>query len=224
MIFTQKKDMATFIIAIQKVWQFRSLILLGLLIALGSYARHLHNGRSQLGNQLEETVQLLDGAKQEVRKYETDNRQLIWKAQTLEVDKNTLEDIADTKQYEWLKKYEKLKRDYRNLQSALELQMEVKKVIDTVIHDTTIILMHDTAYEEKQFSKISYSDEWANIEFVFDSTGAVTGTITEDIPLEVVVYWDRKWFLGKKTYFVEAHSPNPNANINTLDNIQVRRK
>lgn len=52
-----------------------------------------------------------------------------------------------------------------------------------------------------------------------DSSGSkfIQLTSIDSIPLNIVVYWHRKWFLGKKSYKVEATTPNKSALIKELN-------
>ena len=41
------------------------------------------------------------------------------------------------------------------------------------------------------------------------------------VPVEITPYWKRKWLLGKKKYFVDGHSSNPNVHITGLTGISI---
>jgi hypothetical protein len=66
-----------------------------------------------------------------------------------------------------------------------------------------------------------------------DSTVTALATLTGDsvnveysvtVPIYLTQYWKRKWFLGRKTHYVDGYSTNPSAHITNLQSIRINAK
>ena len=59
-------------------------------------------------------------------------------------------------------------------------------------------------------------------------TGFVDSVTTEvhyqlTIPVSITTFWKRKWFLGKKHYFIDGFSTNKNVHITGLSGVSIKR-
>ena len=66
-----------------------------------------------------------------------------------------------------------------------------------------------------------YADRYTVLRGFVTKDSVIVNYKTE-VPLDLVVYWKRKWFLGRKKYFAEAASENKNVKITGLESIQVK--
>lgn len=130
---------------------------------------------------------------------------------SLRLESSTIKAITKEGQLPFLKEFAGLKKSYRNLLNIVQAQVVVKR--DTTINGIT--LDHTFGYSN-EFETLT-----GNISK--DSTGKLNVHIQDSIivPLNGVLYWHRKWFLGKKDYRVEATSPNKKVKITGLESIQV---
>lgn len=102
------------------------------------------------------------------------------------------------------------------LESIITVSGDVSARIDTIpIHDTINGL--NFAYT------FNYADSLISV------TGAIDSMVhfhydINDIPLHYTGYWKRKWFLGKKHFFVDAYSDYPNVHIKKVMKISIEKK
>lgn len=46
-------------------------------------------------------------------------------------------------------------------------------------------------------------------------------TYSMNLPITITNYWKRRWFLGKKRYYIDGYSDNPNVTIQGLTGIKI---
>ncbi len=160
--------------------------------------------------------------------YESSNKEaIIWKdesgkwrskAEAIEVTNSELKNV---KELEYLsEEFEGIKKSLKNLENY-------NKIGSTTTIDKTIKLKDTIIYTiDNQIIKAStfqYNDKWDNISGIIVSDSIQWKVFHKD-SLEVVQYWDRTWFLGKKKYFTEIKSANPNTKIDYQKSIKSKRK
>lgn len=136
----------------------------------------------------------------------------VAKNETLQLESKTLKELVKEGQLPVLKEFEGLKRNYRNLQTLMQ---------------ANINLTSNLSMQVQADSTFTYADEFRDIDGKIskDSLGYIVHiTDTSTIPIDIVVYWKRKWFLGQKTFQAEAVSKNKKAKIIGLETIQIRKK
>lgn len=106
----------------------------------------------------------------------------------------------------------------KQLQDVYDLLAKAEgKVITVVhaIHDT--IPGTDTPFTGQYFT---WKDGNMHMSGYVDSNKA-TVFYSMDLRLGVTTYWKRRWFLGKKRYYVDAFSPNKNIHIYGLTGLKI---
>lgn len=146
-----------------------------------------------------------------VEHYKNKYGEEIVKNNSLRLESSTIKQLAKEGQLPILKEFDGLKKSYRNLLNVIQAQIIVKK--DTIIKDVTLDHTFGYSTEFEAFKET----------ITKDSTGKLNVSIQDSIlvPLNGVLYWHRKWFLGHKDYRVEATSPNKKVTITGLESIQV---
>ena len=66
-------------------------------------------------------------------------------------------------------------------------------------------------YNPVELSVYLFGDGAANIDYKVD------------VPIDVVVTWSRKWFLGRKTYATEIKSDNPNVQVSKINSVILKK-
>jgi hypothetical protein len=145
----------------------------------------------------------------------------LWKnnTKTIEVTKDNLGDVKELenlhKEFSGLKKSIKNLENYMSVNSSTTITQTIK-IKDTIIYNakdsSRIFLKHFT-----------YKDKWQSDSVAIIGDSARFFHNSRD-SLAVVGYWDRKWFLGKKSYFTEIKSYNPNTKIDYQRSIKVKSK
>lgn len=140
------------------------------------------------------------------------------RAETVEITKENLQDIKElqhlSSEFEGLKKNLKNLETYINANTVTEIHKTVK------LRDSTIYSVDSVPIRIPVFS---YKDKWESVRgaIVDDS---ITLNISHMDSLSIVQYWDRRWLLAKKKYFIEIKSDNPNTRIVYQKSIMVKRK
>jgi hypothetical protein len=103
---------------------------------------------------------------------------------------------------------------------------QVKSVAGVVatVHDTiyTPFPVHDTLLAQQGDICFSYRDDWMGVQGCADSSGYVQLIYSVDVPVSLATYYRRRWFLGRKRWYVDGSSDNPNVRLSGLSKIQIR--
>ncbi len=105
------------------------------------------------------------------------------------------------------KEFEGVKKNLKNLESYTQLSQVT--TINKTIHIKDSVFTYTTKFDTIR-GRIS-NDSVSLISKHYDK-------------LKVVQYWERKWFLGKKTWDVEIKSDNPNTIITYQKSIMSKKK
>lgn len=136
----------------------------------------------------------------------------------IQVDKSGLVNVKDLQGIE--AKIEGLNRNLKNLENYQKFGTEttIKK---------TIVLKHDTVNltdtSKTLIQSFNYSDKWNSVSGVLSDDSVIITVISVD-SLENVVYYKRKWFLGRKEYEFETLNSNPNNLIKYSKSIKVQKR
>ncbi|MBB3700553.1 hypothetical protein KMW28_20495 [Flammeovirga yaeyamensis] len=132
----------------------------------------------------------------------------------------TLKEIHQQDQFNWLRKYNALKTKFQNLESAYQVSFQAnQKIENLIIKDTIIHIGVDTL---ETYKTIQYQDEYLALEVLLDSSRNATVEYKVDVPIEVVAYWERKWFLGKKKWKCEVVNGNENVRVEEVLSISIK--
>ena len=148
-----------------------------------------------------------------------------WRLQTdaTEISQKTLKELARNND----KYFSDIRNEFTNIKSNMR---NMDTYIKTVFKDTLIIttVLTDTAWINSSGDTVKgkrgiYKDDWSNcVGLVYNDTLKVNCVNTDTITS--VIYWNRKWFLGRKKYTLENKNANPNNKPIYNDNIIVRKK
>lgn len=142
--------------------------------------------------------------------------------------------LAETQNLQFLKQIEGLRRNYSNLEQAIQVQAKLvfEKTLPLGAFDTehNIIFNPDTSIFinspaiERTFQ---YKDQYNFIQgrIVNDSV-SIKGS--SEVPINGAIYWNRKKFLGigigKKLYESAFFTPNPFAKITGTETIKIIKR
>ena|ERR1700753_3024516 len=160
--------------------------------------------------------------------YQTEGQSKSWQAKDSSWH-NKAQDAEVTKsELEYLKELQGLHSEFDGVKKSLKNLENYTGFSETTTIHKTIKLKDSTIYNIDSSSlthtyKFDYKTKWDQI------SGSILGDsvdlkVTHNDSLEVVQYWDRKWLLGKKKYFTEIKSENPNTKINYQRSIKTQRK
>ncbi len=147
-----------------------------------------------------------------VEVYTNKNGNEVSKNTSLEFQPSTIKHLVKEGQLPAIKEFKDLKNSYNNLQNLIQSLIKIG-------NNNTIPITLDSTF--------GYTTEFENIQGSIHKDSSGYKLLLRDtviVPLNIVVYWKRKWFLGKKSYSVEAESPNKGVKILGLESIQVSKK
>lgn len=145
----------------------------------------------------------------------------LWKnnTKTIEVTKDNLGDVKELENLH--KEFDGLKKSIKNLENYMSVTSSTTITKTIKVKDTIIYNDKDSS---KTFVKhFAYKDKWQSDSVAIVGDSARFFHSNRD-SLVIVGYWDRKWFLGKKRYFTEVKSYNPNTKIDYQRSIKIKRK
>lgn len=162
---------------------------------------------------------------EELQVYKNRQGQLVVKNEVPIIDNKSVKDLVNQGNLQFLKEFEGLKKNYKNLENAFSVQ---SKVIDSLNVDLskTLEIYIDKKGDSVKFIALnwSYEDKWSKFELKQFTPDSANFKYTTIVPLDGVLYWKRTWFLGKKHYFSEITSENPHIKINKFLNIKIEGK
>ncbi len=183
-----------------------------LLASIGAGGYIYKEWRSERAEKLS-VISLNGEANKTIDEYTNKNNNLVAINESIQLESKTIKLLHSEKQLAILDEFKGLKKNYKNLENLIQASLKVGGSISVPIKPDSTFSHHD-----------EFRDLLGSIEFVQDSGFSVHITDTTTVPLALVVYWKRKWFLGKETYSVEGTSSNKKVKIVGLESIQVKRK
>lgn len=94
--------------------------------------------------------------------------------------------------------------------ASTQTEGSVRIQIDTFYTDTTALY------------RFNYSDKWLYLDGVLDDDLYVNYKFTDSII--ITQFWKRRWLLGRKQYYVDGYSLNPNTRFSGLSAVKVGSK
>jgi hypothetical protein len=88
----------------------------------------------------------------------------------------------------------------------------------------TPVYIHDTVEKSapRKAYVFSHSDRWLTIRGEIDTDVSINYLVRDSIT--ITTYWKRKWFGGKKEYYIDGYSANPNCSVYGLTGIKATDK
>lgn len=189
-------------------------------------AMHLYNQNKILKEQREQLYNYAINRDQQIRYYINRDSLLVSKVNATELDNKNLKELASTKELEYLKQFEGLKKNLKNLENAVNANISITSKVDGKLSDSTFTKIEGKDTITIVGKSFKLSDEFRKLDIAIVGSDI---TVHEDmlVPLSLVTYWERKRILGlkigKKLYVTEATSPNPHVKITKLDSIFKQR-
>jgi len=75
----------------------------------------------------------------------------------------------------------------------------------------------------KTDTSFTYSDRYANIEFVFDTVKQPYFNFSYDANVNYATYWKRDWIFGKKKGYIDFWISDPRATINGVKRLKIEQ-
>ncbi|NME69001.1 DUF6549 family protein [Flammeovirga aprica] len=200
---------------------YKQVVILILAVITGSLTFTTCSKNKEIG----ELKDLSESYTQDIESYKNKYNQEVAKADGLALSKSTLKEVYEQEKFEWLSKYKGLQKKYRNLESAYQVSLNASAKVDNIIVvDTTVNIIIDEV-EREEFAKAFYwYDDYAFIDAYVTESNFASLEYEVKVPIEVVAYWERNWFLGKKHWKVEVLSPNPSIKVNGVNSIIIKKK
>lgn len=193
-----------------------------LLIALGiqtERAARLRVGKRLAENEREQAVKFADGLNSTIKQYANKNGELISKTEVLELTLNNAQRLRETERLKFLKQFDGLKRDLRNL----EMSGSFEWLIDEDSIPSTEITLPCT--DSLNVFKYELIDEFNTIRALVVDTPQVDIRV----PFYPILLWERSkkflwWKVGPKQYSLESFSPNKLVKITKQEIVKVQKK
>lgn len=190
---------------------------LGIIVALTLACAVLAGKCTNLQDQATSYEGLYRLQTQKSKVWKTESGKWRNKAEAASVSSGTLKDLVNNNNAEFKnlhKRFEGLNKKLNNLSSAVTTSSVTNTTFNARLTDTVYvnIVNRDTVrMPAKKF-------EWADTSGFNKFNGIIvddkiTGSFESIDSLETVTYWERKWALGKKRYFTEIESKNPNTKV-----------
>lgn len=161
----------------------------------------------------------------EVEYYKLENGQLVATKDAAILDLKTVKKLSEDKDLQWIKQFEGIKKNLRNLETATQINTETIASMKGNITDTVVVV---DSTEHRAFS-FDNSDKWMEVKgVVIPDLKTVDTFIKVQVPIEGVMFWKRKKVvglrIGSKEWSSEFTSPNPYTKITTLNQILIKRR
>jgi len=165
-------------------------------------------------NERDQAVVFATDTKKEVEIYRNKVGVVVTKSEQLELSLANVERLRETDRLQFLKQFDRLKKDLRNLEAAGTFDWLVEE--DSIPMVESFELCPDSIRVFTFKLKDAYNDIEAK---VID-----TPRFDIRVPINYVDYWDRKWFLGKKKWYRETTSPNKLIRLEAQESFVVSKK
>lgn len=164
-------------------------------------------------SQLEDTIKYKD---QKLEYYKDENNGLIAQKKVLWITNKNLKKIADNAIVN-SDKLEKQIKGYKNLNTYLQGQLEIKVKDTTTIYDTLIITKNDTLYAKK----FNYNNQFLDFTGVIKKN-TLDFSYTYRTGFEYVTYWKRPGRFKSKELVMDFSLSDPNAILTSAQTINIK--
>jgi hypothetical protein len=210
--------MLTLIQFLKTLWKYRFWVLLLCFFVVCGIGSYYFNKLQHAKQVHKEVLYSLDSTKQETRFYKNEYSKQVAFNQNVEMSLEALKDLQKANKLEFLKQFEGLKKNLKNLESATQIESKIEGTAKAILKDTII----------KEYHPIENVKHFRYV----DNETFIKGIVIKDsvfldyrmnMNLDVVVLWERKWFLGKKQYKVQATSRSEKVDILKLHSFTVKK-
>ena len=165
-------------------------------------------------NERDQAVVFATDTKKEVEIYRNKVGVVVTKSEQLELSLANVERLRETDRLQFLKQFDRLKKDLRNLEAA--------GTFDWLVEEDSIPMVEtfEPCPDSIKVFTFKLKDQYNDIE------AKVIDTPRFDIrvPINYIDYWERKWFLGKKKWYRETTSPNKLIRLEAQESFVVSKK
>jgi|SRR6476620_4719442 len=199
---------------------------LALTLLICMFLLHIYYNKFQNEKSQKQGIEQLFSKKQaEIELYRNHNNQLVAKNEAITLENKSVKDLVKQGNLSFLKDFDNLKKNYKNLEFAYQIQVKISDSLKGKLNfkDTINIDSKGDTVKFKAF-KWEVKDKWREVSLKQITPDSVVFKEVQNVPLDGVLYWKRKWFLGKKRYWAEATSENPHVTIPKLLNLKVGKK
>jgi len=165
-------------------------------------------------NERDQAVVFATDTKKEVEIYRNKVGVVVTKSEQLELSLANVERLRETDRLQFLKQFDKLKKDLRNLEAAGTFDWLVEE--DSIPMVETFVPCPDSIRIFTYRLKDQYNDIEAKV--------VDTPRFDIRVPINYVDYWERKWFLGKKKWYRETTSPNKLIRLEAQESFVVSKR
>lgn len=209
-----------------KNWKLVVIITAFLLISgLTYYVQILQDKLVQVKSDNRSLIQLYSDDHRDLAYYKTQHGQEVAQNKALQISHKAMQDLMESREYQWLSNFEGLKKSLKNLEIAQQITARVYDSVKVRLEQKPGWYVDQRGDTIKiNLVKFEFQDKYAKIkarQITLDSAEVIYNI---NVPLQQVVYWDRKWFLGKKHYESEITSPNKSIAITKLETIFVKKQ
>jgi len=165
-------------------------------------------------NERDQAVVFATDTKKEVEIYRNKVGVVVTKSEQLELSLANVERLRETDRLQFLKQFDRLKKDLRNLEAA--------GTFDWLVEEDSIPMVEsfEPCPDSIKVFTFKLKDQYNDIE------AKVIDTPRFDIrvPINYIDYWERKWFLGKKKWYRETTSPNKLIRLEAQESFVVSKR
>jgi len=165
-------------------------------------------------NERDQAVVFATDTKKEVEIYRNRVGVVVTKSEQLELSLANVERLRETDRLQFLKQFDRLKKDLRNLEAAGTFDWLVEE--DSIPMVETFVPCPDSIRIFTYRLKDQYNDIEAKV--------VDTPRFDIRVPINYVDYWERKWFLGKKKWYRETTSPNKLIRLEAQESFVVSKR
>lgn len=192
-------------------------ILIILLAALGIQTVRAARYRAKMviaENEREQVITFANAAKIETEKYKNELGNVINRTEQLELTIKNVNELKETERLKFLQEFSRLKNNLKNLEEAGRFDWLIDE--DSIPMEIVSVPCTDTLRAFNYRLKDEYNDIEA---MVLD-----TPRLNIRVPIYYAELWDRKWFLGKKRYYIETTSPNKLIRLEAQETFKVSKR
>ncbi len=200
-------------------------ILILALLVLG-FLFHLYYTKFQEEKSQKESVEQLFSKQQtETQYFKNRYGETVSRTKSLVLENTTIKQLVKDGNLGFLKEFQGLKSNYKNLEYAFQALSKSVDSLHIHIKDTTTVYI-DSKGDTVKFVAHNWKkeDKWSKFDYKEVSPDSALLKYEVDVPIDGVLYWKRKWFLGRKKYISEMTSTNPHVKIPQLLELKVGKK
>lgn len=176
--------------------------------------------------QKEEILKAYNTVSAEVKIFKNANGALVAKNEALTIDRGNLKKMVDGGFMPGLKELPGLKKNLRNLEHAYEIALKVNDSLKVKLRDSARVVVKKNGDTIRFVSKCDFyrKTKWFELSVLQESDTVANVNLETLVPVTGGVFWERKWFLGKKKFVAELTTENPHATVTALKNITVSKR